>query len=53
MNLPVITIKTANRVVPLSNKIIEMLREYFIPCEPKVSLFEGQKTKEPYDERSF
>ena len=30
-----------------------MLREYYIACKPKVYLFEGQKTGEPYDARSL
>ncbi len=42
-----------DRIAPLSAKIIEMLREYFTACKPKVYLFEGQKKGEPYDARSL
>ncbi len=42
-----------DRIVPLSLKILELLRIYYIACKPKVYLFEGQKTSEPYDERSL
>ncbi|MDZ4664261.1 MAG: site-specific integrase [Bacteroidota bacterium] len=38
-----------DRIAPLSTKIIEMLRQYFLTCKPKVYLFEGQKEGEPYD----
>ncbi len=38
-----------DRIVPLGNKIIDMLRQYFIACKPEVYLFEGQKSGEPYD----
>ena len=42
-----------DRIVPLSLKIIEMLREYYLVFRPQVYLFEGQKKGEPYDERSL
>ncbi len=41
------------RIVPLSSKILEMLREYFIIHKPKTYLFEGQKEGLPYDARSL
>lgn len=42
-----------DRIAPLSTKIIEMLREYYTVCKPKLYLFEGQKSGEPYDARSL
>jgi integrase/recombinase XerD len=42
-----------DRIAPLSEKIIGMLREYFIACKPRVYLFEGQPSGEPYDVRSL
>ena len=42
-----------DRIVPLSPKILEMLREYFKIYKPKTYLFEGQKTGTPYDARSL
>ncbi|MBK7762373.1 MAG: site-specific integrase [Bacteroidetes bacterium] len=42
-----------DRIVPLSEKILVMLREYYQFYKPKVWLFEGQKVGEPYDERSL
>jgi integrase/recombinase XerD len=42
-----------DRIVPLSTKIIDMLRQYFISCKPQVYLFEGQKKGEPYDVSSL
>jgi len=52
-----ITIKQAkgkeDRIVPLSEKILLMLREYFLAYQPKVWLFEGQVAGMPYDERSL
>jgi len=42
-----------DRVAPLSNKTIGLLREYYQYYKPKVYLFEGQKEGEPYDERSL
>ncbi len=42
-----------DRVVPISDKLIEMLREYYKEYKPKVWLFEGQKAGEPYSETSL
>jgi integrase/recombinase XerD len=42
-----------DRVVPLSKKILTLLREYFVACRPKEWLFEGQDKKNRYDERSL
>ncbi len=42
-----------DRVSPLSEKTIEMLREYLTACKPKRYLFEGIKPGEPYDNRSL
>jgi integrase/recombinase XerD len=42
-----------DRIAPLSKKIIELLRQYYIACKPEVYLFEGQKPQKPYDERSL
>jgi len=42
-----------DRIAPLSDKIIELLRAYFLAAKPKVYLFEGMKPGEPYDERSL
>lgn len=42
-----------DRVAPLSDKIIEMLRNYFKVYKPKVWLFEGQNTSEQYSEQSL
>lgn len=42
-----------DRIVPLSLKIIEMLRQYYSAFRPQLYLFEGQKKGEPYDERSL
>ncbi len=42
-----------DRIAPLSDKIISMLREYYLAYKPKCYLFEGQKPGEPYDERSL
>lgn len=41
-----------DRIVPLSVKALEMLREYYKIFRPGMWLFEGQ-TKGPYDERSL
>ncbi|MFM8913480.1 MAG: site-specific tyrosine recombinase/integron integrase [Flammeovirgaceae bacterium] len=41
-----------DRIVPLSVKALEMLREYYKAFRPSTWLFEGQ-TKGPYDERSL
>ncbi|MEY3505085.1 MAG: hypothetical protein RL349_1682 [Bacteroidota bacterium] len=42
-----------DRVVPISHKIIEMLRDYYKAFKPKTWLFEGQYTGEQYSERSL
>ena len=42
-----------DRIVPLSPKILEMLRQYFKDFKPQRYLFEGQEKGKPYDERSL
>jgi integrase/recombinase XerD len=42
-----------DRIVPLSPKILEMLREYYILYKPTTYLFEGQISGQPYDSRSL
>ncbi len=42
-----------DRVAPLSDKIIEMLRIYYKECRPKTWLFEGWKAGEKYSEESL
>ncbi|MBN1337714.1 MAG: site-specific integrase [Bacteroidales bacterium] len=42
-----------DRVVPLSDKIIKLLREYYLVCRPKYWLFEGQRSEEKYSEESI
>lgn len=42
-----------DRISPLSAKLTELLRNYYIAYRPKVYLFEGMKVGEPYDERSL
>jgi integrase/recombinase XerD len=42
-----------DRVVPISNKIIEMLREYYKAYKPKTWLFEGQIPNTKYSEMSL
>jgi integrase/recombinase XerD len=42
-----------DRVVPMSPKLLEMLREYYKSYKPKVWLFEGQYEGERYSERSL
>ena len=42
-----------DRVVPLSNKILQLLRDYFLACKPKLWLFEGQNGIGQYDESSL
>ncbi len=42
-----------DRIAPLSDKIINILREYYVAYKPMKYLFEGQKCGEPYDERSL
>lgn len=42
-----------DRIVPLSPRILEMLREYFKAYRPEHYLFEGQIKGAPYDARSL
>lgn len=42
-----------DRVVPLSDKLLQMLREYYKLYRPKVWLFEGQIIGEQYSEKSI
>jgi len=42
-----------DRIAPISEKIIEMLREYYKIYKPKVWLFEGQNSGEQYSEKSL
>jgi len=42
-----------DRLIPISDKVINMLREYFKSYRPKKWLFEGQKTGEMYSEKSL
>lgn len=42
-----------DRVVPISDKIIEMLREYYKMYKPKTLLFEGQYVGSNYSEESL
>jgi len=42
-----------DRVVPISDKIIEMLRTYYKAYKPKTWLFEGQMTNTKYSEMSL
>lgn len=42
-----------DRIVPLSQKMLEMLREYYTMYRPKKYLFEGSRAGERYDERSL
>ncbi|SIS76858.1 site-specific tyrosine recombinase/integron integrase [Belliella pelovolcani] len=42
-----------DRVVPLSPKIIELLREYFKAYKPTIYLFEGHKSQGKYSEKSL
>lgn len=42
-----------DRIVPLSPKILAMLREYFKVYKPTTYLFEGQKIGNQYDDRSL
>ncbi|TDD75625.1 tyrosine-type recombinase/integrase [Flavobacterium caseinilyticum] len=42
-----------DRIVPLSPKILDMLREYYSLYKPKKYLFEGQIAGVPYDSRSL
>jgi len=42
-----------DRIAPLSPKILQMLREYYINYKPAVWLFEGQIKGEQYSEKSL
>ena len=42
-----------DRVVPISIKLIEMLRDYYKAFKPKKWLFEGQEVGKKYSERSI
>lgn len=42
-----------DRIVPLSRRILVLLREYYTAFKPVSFLFEGQKAGEPYDARSL
>ena len=42
-----------DRIVPISDKLIEMLRAYYIMYKPKKWLFEGQNVHEQYSETSL
>jgi integrase/recombinase XerD len=42
-----------DRIAPLSDKTIKLLRTYFKAFKPSVYLFEGEKKGSPYDERSL
>ena len=42
-----------DRVVPISNKLIDLLRDYYKAYKPKNWLFEGQQSGERYSERSI
>lgn len=42
-----------DRIAPLSQKALVMLREYYTMFKPAIYLFEGQKAGEPYDARSL
>lgn len=42
-----------DRIVPLSGKILEMLRDYYKLYKPTTYLFEGQTIGTPYDARSL
>jgi integrase/recombinase XerD len=42
-----------DRIVPLSPKILEMLRDYYKLYKPTIYLFEGQTAGSSYDDRSL
>lgn len=42
-----------DRIIPLSIKILELLRNYYKTCKPINYLFEGQTKGKKYDERSL
>lgn len=42
-----------DRIVPISNKLIELLRDYYKAYKPKTWLFEGQKAGNKYSPKSI
>lgn len=42
-----------DRIVPLSSKILYLLRSYYLAYKPQTYLFEGAQRGMPYDERSL
>ena len=42
-----------DRIVPISGKVIEMLRSYYKSFKPELWLFEGQSPREQYSESSL
>lgn len=42
-----------DRIVPLSDRLLDMLRAYYKTYKPKMWLFEGQAEGEPYSEKSL
>jgi len=42
-----------DRIVPISDKIVEMLRAYYKEYKPRDWLFEGQTAGNPYSEKSL
>jgi integrase/recombinase XerD len=42
-----------DRIVPLSSKTVDLLREYYMAYKPEKYLFEGQAKGEPYSARSL
>lgn len=42
-----------DRIAPLSLKILDMLRQYYIGYKPKIWLFEGHNTGSQYSDRSL
>lgn len=42
-----------DRIVPISPKVIGMLREYYVAEKPGLYLFEGEKKNQPYSEASL
>ncbi len=42
-----------DRIAPLGEKTISLLRTYYKACNPRTYLFEGQQAGMPYDERSL
>ena len=42
-----------DRMAPISQKVIDLLRDYYKAYKPRTWLFEGQSQGEPYSERSL